>query len=148
MPSQNNLIAVALGIVSALLAPAMLLMAGHGILKSLHSDVGPLAPGPTCKFIHRTNSVSQDGRFIATLLSVVCEDDLNWPRGYNNLFVSATRLDMAAHILTLTRNANVPPSIFWNGNNAVVVDGQESESIEYSQSWCGISALFMVSPRR
>lgn len=148
MPNQNNLIAVALGIISALLAPAMLLMAGRALLWSFSPDVEPLAPGPTCKFIHRTNSVSQDGRFIATLLSVVCEDDLNWPRGYDNLFVSATRLDKTAHILTLTRNSNRLPSIFWDGKNTVIVDGQENENIEYSRSWCGISASFKVSPRQ
>lgn len=148
MQSQNNRTAVVLGITSAIFTPAIIFMAAYGIIGMWSKNAGPLAPGPTCKFFHRVDRASLDGRFIASLLSIACEDDINWPTGHDYIFIASTRLDKAAHVMTLSRDANTFPSIFWDKKNLVIVEGQ-NKTIEYSKSWCGITSLFLASsPRR
>lgn len=95
--------------------------------------------GADCSRRGKIEAASPNGRFIATSIRTICNDHSDLMHNETEVFVTSTRLERGAHLLTLERVGEHPAAIAWLDNQTLRVFKTADSTRTFSQSWCGIS---------
>lgn len=95
--------------------------------------------GADCSHRGQLKVASPNGRFITTSIRTICNDHSDPMHNETEIFVTSTRLERGAHLLTLERVGEQPAAIAWLDNQTLRVFNTANSNRTFSRSWFGIS---------